>query len=216
MFRDKKNKQREQPSNNAVTVYRPQHPQVQPNQPVYMRDPHSGELVEVQQNPQGYVPTQTQPSPPPAIPTDQGDFIGFEGRMGVRIHPDGTEEFVYDGHVRGRKTTKAGQGCDGTYDPRLGRISKRRIFAGAVLVLLVLMIFVDVMGVPHVRTEPGTYVSLEGAKEVASQDAPLVILKRLDRSVFGYTFDAVGWVFSAVGSAIESDSDTGTASGEEG
>lgn len=172
---------------------------------MYVRDPHSGELVEVQQNPQGYAPVQQQPSPPPAIPADQGDFIGFEGRMGVRTHPDGTEEFVYDGHVRGRKTTKAEQGNDGTFDPKTGRMSKRRIFAGAVLALLLLMIFADVMGVPHVRTEPGTYVSLEGPKEVASTDAPLVILKRLDRSVFGYAFDAIGWAFTVIGGFIEND-----------
>ena len=49
------------------------------------------------------------------------------------------------------------------------------------------------------------FVTIQGAKQVHNTDAPLVIFKRLDRSVFGYTFDAVGWALTAIGSLMESE-----------
>mgnify|MGYP003653704994 CR=1 FL=1 len=73
-------------------------------------------------------------------------------------------------------------------------MSKKRLFVGSTLAILVVMILSDVVGIPHVRTGEGEYASLEGVKRVDNPDAPLVILKRLL-----YAFDGIGWVFSVLG-----------------
>ena len=136
-----------------------------------------------------------------------GDFLGFEGKIGIRYNEDGTETHVLDGHLRAHRTEPSAEhhsnNPSANYDPRIdGSFNIRRLLIGAVLTSVVLMIMADVLGVPHVRTQPGIYVSLDGEKQTDDTDAPLVILKRLDRSVFAYAIDAVGWAFSEASKAI--------------
>src|SRR5690606_8189279 len=110
---------------------------------------------------------------------------------------DGSETAMLDGRIQSvRHSPPPGRvGDDGIPDA----MSKKRLFAGSALAILVVMVLSDVVGIPHVRTGEGEYASLEGVKRVDNPDAPLVILKRLDSSVYLYAFDGIGWVFSVLG-----------------
>ncbi len=178
----------------------------------YYQHPQTGQMLPAPQQPQQGGMMQGHPagrgSLPGALPgAGEEDFIGFEGRIGVRYNADGSTTHVTDGHIRSRRTEGVPAG-GGAYDAYIGgRWSKRRLAIGAVLALLVLMVAVDILGMPHYRTAPGVYVGLEGEKTTPQTDLPMIALIRLDRSVFAYTLDGVGWVFGAVGGVLEGDSE---------
>jgi len=205
----KKQKQDEETTPNLPAVRSNQ--QVAPQQPRrFMEDPQTGQLIEVQSMP----PQQPYPQVP-AYPTHPGTVgppapmqtnnaqqaTAFQGSIGIQYNEDGSETFMMDGHIRHRKNYPKEGNSNGTsnYDGARDGISKKRLILGGLMAVLLLMVMADVFGVPHFRSEPGVYVSVEGKKHVADQNAPIVILKRLDRSVFGYGFQAIGWVFSVVG-----------------
>jgi len=192
----------------------PQAPPRAVSQVQVIHDPHTGQPVPVVQDPNTghYIPVHRQPTAVPPPPRDgRGGFlndnaIGTHTKKRVRVieYPNGTRAYEMDldeAEVRSRTvsddTHRAMHG--GSQDIIPDTMSKKRLFIGGVLALLVLMVLADIVGVPHVRTAPGEYASLEGVKEVGNPDGPLVILKRLDRSVFLYTIDGIGWVFRRVG-----------------
>lgn len=181
----------------------------------YYQHPQTGQMLPApQQPPEGGVMQGHNPAgsdyPASSIPGAGGEFIGFEGRIGVRYNADGSTTHVTDGHIRSRRTEAAPGTGAGAYDPYIGgRWSKRRLAIGAALTLLVLMVAVDILGMPHYRTSPGVYAGLEGEKTTSNTDLPLIALIRLDRSVFAYTIDGVGWGFGAVGGMLEGDSAPG-------
>ncbi len=190
-------------SKNEIVRRDPDHAVVIPkmSQQYYTRDPDTGELIEVQQTPQP--PSQAHQPP---IVQNGDDFIGFKGQMGIRYGADGSEEFVYDGYIQGKRTTRAGQ-QDHDYDPTKDIFwTKKRLFVGSLLVVFALMIAADIFGTPHFRSEPGIYVGLEGQKIVeTSSDESMIILKRLDRSVFSHTFDGIGWILGWASELFSSD-----------
>lgn len=97
MFNKKKNIPENVKSGEVVLYHPPQrqgHPPPMP-QPLYTRDPHTGQLVLVHQDDAGSqpAPQQRYPGQPPATHATHGDedFTGFEGRLG---NPQGATNIV--------------------------------------------------------------------------------------------------------------------------
>tara|TARA_B100000614_G_scaffold261170_1_gene289951 strand:+ start:748 stop:1326 length:579 start_codon:yes stop_codon:yes gene_type:complete len=171
---------------------------VQPGQ-VYV-DPETGELLQL-------TPVNsTQATRRPGNPVDQMVMdMGYEPGTNIQRfrgetlwvrHPDGSKQQVSRGYVEDITHKQAPKSEADDEIPNA--ISKKKIFIGVMLVILIVMILADVVGVPHVRIAPGEYASLEGVKVVDDPDGALVILKRLDRSVFLYTIDGIGWTFRKI------------------
>lgn len=217
------------PNKSEVVRVEPTRVDVQSNTPpssqVHMiPDPNTGEQIPViyDANSGQYVPVQITPQPPiPVAPADpsrrpsevlSGNALGKRRWRRTReiIDPSGrvTREIEEDeAEVTGRTVSDETQQAMYSARDIPNAMSKKRLFIGGVLAIFVLMILADVVGVPHVRTGQGEYASLEGTKMVSDPDAPLVILKRLDRSVFLYTLDGLGWVFSTLGGGGENNED---------
>lgn len=186
--------------NEIVHVQRPEDVPSQPPMPIQpgqvYYDPNTGQYVQAIQPGQGSMQQQSPTTLLPPGVDERTGGIGFEGRILIRQNADGSETSMLDGRIQSvRHSPPPAEGTE--YIPNA--MSKKRMFIGSALAILVVMILSDVVGIPHVRTGEGEYASLEGVKRVDNPDAPLVILKRLDRSVFLYAFDGIGWIFSVLG-----------------
>ena len=186
-----------------------------------IQDPNTGRQIQVvyDQNSGQYIPVLSMPAPlstpQPQRPDPRENFlsgnaIGTHSRKRVRAiqQRDGTWAYEIDfdeAEVKARTVSDEEhyRRRGGINDIIGGTISKKRLVIGLLLTALLFMILADVVGVPHVRTNPGEYASLEGIKNIEVEDSPLVILRRLDRSVFLYTLDGIGWTFRQIGNLFD-------------
>lgn len=118
---------------------------------------------------------------------------GFQGQI-VMSEQDGVVTQALRGHIEHVERRRVQPSADDTLRQakraaRLGLRRKLYFAGGSVVALLALMIAGDLLGSPHIRTAPETYLGLEGEKTFTGSAQPLVALLPLERSLFAHAWD---------------------------